>query len=69
MFRVITTVLENQCVVTLRDTAHSILREFHKQQKSKNPENEKLNIIKTAAKLIGSNVKFLEVKQFLPRLK
>lgn len=56
-------------MVTLRDTAHSILREFHKQQKSKNPENEKLNIIKTAAKLIGSNVKFLEVKQFLPRLK
>lgn len=59
--RVIMTGLENQCVVTLRDTAHSILREFHKQQKSKNPEDEKLNIIKTAAKLIGSDVKFMEV--------
>lgn len=34
--RVIMTGLENQCVVTLRDTAHSILNEFHKQQKSKN---------------------------------
>ena len=59
--RVIMTGLENQCVVTLRDTAHSILREFHKQQKSMNPEDEKLNIIKTAAKLIGSDVKFMEV--------
>ena len=48
-------------MVTLRDTANSILHEFYKQPKSKNPEDEKLNIIKTAAKLIGSDVRFMEV--------
>ena len=57
---VIMTGLENKCVVTLRDTAHSILSEFHKQQKSNNPEDEKLIIIKTAAKLIVSDVKLME---------
>lgn len=46
-----------QCVVTLCETASSILYKFHQHQKHAKPEDEKLNIIKTAAKLIESEVK------------
>lgn len=66
--RVIMTVLSTkECVVTLRDTASSILYVFHKQQKAENIEDDKLNIIEAAAKLIASDVKSMETaKDFYP---
>ena len=48
------------CVVTLRDTASSILHAFHKQCKAENAEDEKHSIVETAAKLIESDVKSME---------
>lgn len=60
--RVIMTTLGNkECVVTLRDTASSILYVFHKQKKAENTEDEKLTIIETAAKFIASDVKSMEI--------
>jgi hypothetical protein len=48
-------------VVTLRDTANSILCAFHQEQKDKS-DDEKVNIIRAAAKLIESDVKSLETQ-------
>ena len=50
-----------ECVVTLRDTASSNFYAFHKEQKCNNAEDEKLTIIKTAAKLIASDVKSMHI--------
>ena len=48
-------------IVTFRRTAASILEEFHSQQKDyTNPEDEKLNVIRTAAKLLRSDIKRIE---------
>jgi len=48
-------------VVTFRTTAETILDEFHvTNQKSVDQETEKLNIIKTAARLIKNDIKAVE---------
>lgn len=48
-------------IVTFRRTAASILEEFHMQQKeNSNPEDEKLNVIRAAAKLLRSDIKCIE---------
>ena len=48
-------------------TASSILYAFHKQWKAENIEDDKLNIIEDAAKLIASDVKSMEIpKDFYP---
>ena len=44
-------------VITLRKTAKGILQEFHQRQSTHDPEVEKMNIIKTAANLIKSDIK------------
>lgn len=49
-------------VVTLRDTAISILYVCHKQRSPENTEDKKLRIIETAAKIIASDVKSLEIQ-------
>ena len=60
--RIIITLLSTKVsVITLRETASSILYEFHKQ-KLNNSEEEKFCIIKTAAKLIQSDVKSINIK-------
>ena len=46
-----------ECVVSLRNTAGSILYEFHKYQNCDNPDEEMLRIIKTAARLIENDIK------------
>jgi 5'-3' exonuclease len=48
-------------VVTFRGVASSILHDFYRQQKERDPETEKLRLIKTAADLIRSDIK--EVSQ------
>ncbi len=48
-------------VVTFFSTASSILHDFHKQSKHDTSEKDKLSIIKTAAKLILSDIKSLTV--------
>ncbi len=48
-------------VVTFRNTASCILYEFHKQQRSTTPDEEKVRIIEAAAKLIQSDVKAQKV--------
>lgn len=55
-----TTLTKKACVITLRQTAMSILHEFHKEQQRENTEDEKLRIIRTAAKLIESDVKSMD---------
>jgi hypothetical protein len=57
---IMTSLSTKECVITLRDTASSILHAFHLQNKPENPEDEKLDIIKTAAKLIVSDVKSMK---------
>jgi hypothetical protein len=47
-------------VITLRKTARVILHEFHQNQSLSDPEQEKRNIIKTAANLIKSDIKSIE---------
>lgn len=48
-------------IVTFRRTAASILDEFHMQQKEHvNPEDEKLDVIRAAAKLLRSDLKLVE---------
>ena len=44
-------------VVILANTASTILKEFHKNSQAEDTETEKLRIIKTAAKLIVSDIK------------
>ena len=46
-------------VVTFRNTAETILQEFHVHQKD-HPEQEKKHIIKAAAKLIKNDIKLVE---------
>ena len=43
--------------ITLRKTAEDILLDFHKIPKEKDPQTEKLSIIRTAAALIKSDIK------------
>lgn len=59
---VMTSLSTKGCVVTLRRTALSILHEFHRNFKnmSNNTEDEKIQIIKTAAKLIECDVKSID---------
>jgi len=58
---IITNINGKPNVVTFRRTAASILEEFHLHQKDHaDPEQEKLDIIKTAAKLIRSDIKLVE---------
>ena len=47
-------------VVTLKETASSILRDFYKQPRSTDAETEKKRLIKTAANLIRSDIKAME---------
>ena len=48
-------------IVTLRRPAASILEEFHSRQKEyANPEEEKVDVIKMAAKLIRSDLKLIQ---------
>ena len=47
-------------VVTFRTTAATILQEFHVKQKNLDIEAEKMNIIKTAAKLIKNDLKSIK---------
>ena len=54
---VLTTLSTKVCVVTLRQTAMSIIHDFHREQQNKNTEDEKMRIITTAARLIVSDVK------------
>ena len=57
------------CVVTLRDTASSALHAFHKQCKAENAEDEKQSIVETAAKLIESDVKYMDIAHdFYPEI-
>jgi len=44
-------------VVTFRTTAQAVLHEFHSQQKSNTPEQEKMSIIEAAAKFIREDIK------------
>ena len=61
--RVIMTVLSTKsCVVTLHQTAMSILHVFHKERLNENSDDEKLRIIQTAAKLIESDVKSMNTQ-------
>ncbi len=56
-----------ETVVTFRETASSILYDFHKQQKADMTDDEKLSIINTAAKLISSDVKSMRISsEFYP---
>ena len=59
---VMTSLSTKASVVTLRRTAMSVLHEFHRDFKkmSNNTEDEKIQIIKTAAKLIESDVKSID---------
>ena len=47
-------------VVTLRSTVTTILYEFHARPKNADPETEKLNIIRTASRLIKSDIKLIK---------
>lgn len=58
---VMTSLSTKECVVILRETASSILYAYHQQQKNGKPENDKLNIIQSAAKLIVSDVKSIDI--------
>ena len=54
-------------VVTFKSAAHSILHSFYNRQKKGDCESEKFEIIKTAAKLILSDIKNIEAnKTFYP---
>ena len=47
-------------VVTFRSTVANILHDFHAQPKSVDLETEKLNIIRTASRLIKSDIKLIK---------
>jgi len=47
-------------VVTMWSNATSILQDFHSQPKTANPQQEKDNIIKTAAKLLKNDIKMIQ---------
>ena len=53
---IITEINGKSNVVTLRRTAACVLQEFHDRQED-DPDMEKIHLIKTAAKLIVTNVK------------
>jgi hypothetical protein len=64
---IITEINGKEIVVTLRSTATSILHDFYRHEKSESTDNEKLKLIKTAAKLIKSDIKSKETdKLFYP---
>ena len=52
----IATVNGRENVITFRSSANKILSDFHKSSKDVNPEEEKIQIIKTAAKLIKCEI-------------
>ncbi|KAH3838443.1 hypothetical protein DPMN_111852 [Dreissena polymorpha] len=60
---IITEINGKENVMTLRRTATSILHDFYRQGKSENTENEKVKLIRTAAKLIKSDIKSKEVDE------
>ena len=47
-------------ILTLKQTAASIMHTYHSQSKSLAPEEEKMNIIATAAKLIKTDISLME---------
>ena len=47
-------------VISLRQTASSILLEFHERESSQDQDSEKRNIIKTAASLIRADIKSMQ---------
>ena len=47
-------------VVTLKETASSISRDFYKQPRSTDAESHKKRLLKTAANLIRSDIKAME---------
>eukprot|EP00794_Sanderia_malayensis_P001614 gene1614-1785_t len=55
----VTEINEKSNVVTLRSTAEALLQDFHDCQK-KDPEMEKMHIIRTAAKFIKNDIKLVE---------
>ncbi|XP_053398129.1 uncharacterized protein LOC123551553 [Mercenaria mercenaria] len=61
----IITEINGKANVTLRRTASSILHDFYRHENSENTESEKLKLIKTAAKLIKSDIKSKEVDKTL----
>jgi len=58
---VITTIKKKANVVTFQRRATSIVNQFYSQPKTEDFEAEKARIIETAAKLIRSDIKDLEV--------
>ena len=59
----ITDSIERHSVVTLRETAASILYEFQQRPKDQDSDSEKLSIIKTAANLLKSEMKSVETNR------
>ncbi|CAC5381252.1 unnamed protein product [Mytilus coruscus] len=59
---IITEVNGKPNIVTFRRTASSILNEFYRRPSSKSPEEEKLSMIETAAKLIKADI--IKVQRF-----
>lgn len=57
---IITEVNGKPNIVTFRRTASSILNEFYRRPSSKSPEEEKLSMIETAAKLIKADIMSLK---------
>lgn len=51
-----------ECVITLRETASTLLYAFH-HQKPTDAEAEKMNIIETAAKFIVSDMRDMDTQQ------
>ncbi|KAK7096751.1 hypothetical protein V1264_003818 [Littorina saxatilis] len=47
-------------VVTLKETASAILRQFFKQPKSADPETQKVRLLKAAAKLVRNDIKLMD---------
>lgn len=57
---IITEVNGKPNIVTFRRTASSILNEFYRRPSSKSPEEKKLSMIETAAKLIKADIMSLK---------
>ncbi|CAC5392861.1 unnamed protein product [Mytilus coruscus] len=57
---IITEVNGKSNIVTFRRTASSILKEFYRRPLSKSPEDEKLSMIETVAKLIKADIMSLK---------
>ena len=50
-------------IITLRSTASNILQKFYSLPKPEDPEQQKLRVIETAAKLIQTDIKTVETRK------